>query len=101
MLGDELKQGLQVLEVEDHQAFIVGDLEGDVENALLGLVEIQQSRQQKRPHLRHGGADRMPLFPEQIPEDDRCCFGRVALQADLLDALEQLRLGDSGLGEAR
>jgi hypothetical protein len=79
VLGDELKQGFQVLEVEDHQSFIVGDLEGDVENALLGLVEIQQARKQKRSHLRYGGADGMPLFPEQIPEDDGCRHGRVVL----------------------
>ena len=57
-LGDVRQQRAQVLEVEQQQALVVGDLEGDVEHALLRVVELEQARQQQRPHLGDGGADR-------------------------------------------
>ena len=36
-------RGLQVLEVEERQLFLVGDLEGDVEHAFLRVVEIHEA----------------------------------------------------------
>ncbi len=50
---------------------IVGELEGDVEHALLRRVEIEDARDQQRPHLGNRRADRVALPAEQIPEDHR------------------------------
>ena len=66
----------QVLEVEQQQAALVGDAEGDVEHALLGLVEVEQARQQQRPHLGDRGADRVALLAEQVPEHHRKALRR-------------------------
>ena len=63
------EQGLQVLEIDQRQLLVVGDLEGDVEHAFLRLAQIHQPRQQQRPELRDRRADRMALLAEQIPED--------------------------------
>jgi hypothetical protein len=59
---------LQVLQVQQQQALIVGHPEGDVQYAFLRFVQAQQARQQQRPHFRNGGANRVPLLAEQIPE---------------------------------
>ena len=42
-IGDIGEQRLEVLEVEEQQTLLVGDLEGDVEHALLGVVEIEET----------------------------------------------------------
>ena len=54
-LADEAHERPQVLQVEQQQALVVGDLEGDREHAFLGVVQAEQPRQQQRPHLRDGG----------------------------------------------
>ena len=61
----------QILEIEQQQPLVVGDAERDVEHAFLRVVEIEQPREQERPHLRHGRAHRMPFFAEQVPEHRR------------------------------
>ena len=71
VLGDEVEQRAQILEVEQRQVAVVGDPEGDVEHAFLRVVELEQARQQQRPHLGDGGADRVALLAEQVPEHDR------------------------------
>ena len=48
----------QVLEVEQRHVLVGRHAEQDVEHALLRLVELQQAREQQRPHVLHGGADR-------------------------------------------
>src|SRR5207237_9404677 len=58
---------LQVIEVEEEQAFLVGDVEGDVEDAFLDVVEVHQAAEQQRPHLADRRADWVALFAEEIP----------------------------------
>ena len=65
------QHGLQVVEVEKEQALLVGDVEGDGEDAFLDLVEVHQPAEQQRPHFADRGADRMALLAEQVPELDR------------------------------
>ena len=77
MVGDEAEHRPQILEIEDQQPLLVGNAEADIEHALLDIVEIHQARQQQRPHLGDGGAHRMALLPEQIPEHDRELVGLV------------------------
>ena len=82
----------QVLQVEQQQALFVSDAEGDVEHAFLGVVEIEQAGEQQRAHFGDGGADRVALFAEQIPEHGRELFGLVG-HAQFVGALDERRLG--------
>ncbi len=100
VLGDIAEHGAQILEVEQQQALLVGDAEGDVEHALLHVVEVHQARQQQRPDLRNGGADRMALLPEKVPEDHRKLVGLV-VETDRLRARDECLLGLARFGDAR
>ena len=51
-LPDIDQHRLQVVEVEEHQPFLVGDVEGDGENAFLDLVEVHQPGQQQAAPFR-------------------------------------------------
>ena len=91
VLDDEIEQRAQVLEVEHRQVGVVGDPEGDVEHALLHVVELEKAGEQQRPHLADGGADRMALLAEQVPERHGKAVRRV-FDADLLRPLDEGRL---------
>ena len=67
---------LQIVEVEEHQPLLVGDVECDRQHAFLDIVEVHQAGEQQRAHFADGGADRMTLLAEQVPELDRkACIG--------------------------
>ena len=100
VLRHRLQHRRQVLEVEQQQALVVGELEGDVEHALLGVVELEHAGQQQRPHLGDGGADRVALRAEQVPEDHRCGGAGVVGLAEFGRALRELRVGRTCLGDA-
>ena len=74
-------------------ALVRSPAEGDVEHALLRLGQLQQPRQQQRPHLLHGCAHRMAVAAEDVPERDRERGGAVAGEPDVLGALHELRPG--------
>ena len=101
ILRRPLQHRLQVLEVEQQQALLVGDLEDDVEHAFLGVVELQQAGHQHGADLGHGGAHRMALVAEQVPEDRREGAARVAVDLELLGALDGVRIVAAGLADAR
>jgi hypothetical protein len=82
-----LSSDAQVLQVEQRQPVVVGELEGDVEHAFLGVGHVHQPRQQQRPHLRDRGADAVALFAEQVPEDDRKFLELVGIEPDRLGPL--------------
>ena len=44
-----LQHRAQVLDVEQQQAGVVGDLERQVQHAFLRVVQLQQAREQQRP----------------------------------------------------
>ena len=92
---------LQVLHVEQREAFFVGDAEGDVHHPLLRVGQVHEPRQKQRPHLGDRGADRMPLLAEQVPEDDRELLKFVGIELDRLGALEQEVLGLADHRDAR
>ncbi len=92
VLGDETEDRAQVLHIEQRQTLLVGDAEGDIEHAFLHLVEIHQPRQQQRTHLGDGGADRMTLLAEQVPENGRE-FVRFVIEPHAGRALDQPFLG--------
>ena len=92
---------LQVLQVEQQQAFLIGNTESDVENAFLRIGKVHQPRQKQRPHFGNGGADRVALLAEQIPENGRKFLIVIRVKADLFGALDQKILlfahgGDAG-----
>ena len=99
-LGDVGEQRLQVLHVEKQQAFLVGDAEGDVDDALLRLGEVHQPRQKQRPHFGDRRPDRMALLAEQIPEDHRKFLELVRIELDRLGARDQEILGLAHHGDA-
>ena len=94
------QQGLEVLQVEQQQAFLVGEAEGDVHDAFLRLGKVHEPRQEQRPHLRDRGADRMALLAEKIPEDDRELLEIIGIELDLLGPLDQEILGLTHHGDA-
>ncbi len=80
--------------------------EDDVEHAFLGVVEIEQARQQQRPHFGNGGPHRMALFAIEIPEDHRIIGIGIILHAQfpgppfqLVGVLECRRAGHGYAGQ--
>ena len=92
-LGDVVDDGAQVGEVVERHLLVGSDAEGDVEHALLHLVELEHAAEQQRAHVVDGGADRVALLAHHVPEHGRIGFVLVALEAHLLDALLDERLG--------
>ena len=107
VLRQIIEQLAQILEVDQSVdstlsfscRIVVGELEGDVDDAFLRVVEAEHARDQQRPHLEQGGADRMALLAEQVPEHHREFVGLV-FDADVLGALQQEILRLAGRGDA-
>ena len=97
LLAHLVDDAAQVLEVEDLHlvvaglALVLGPFERDVEHALLRLGQLEQARQQQRPHLLHGGAHGVALLAQHVPERDRERRVAIARQPDLLGALDEVR----------
>ena len=73
ILGNKHQQRLKILEVKDRQLFLIRQPEGDVQNPLLRVVQVQYPRQQQRAHFRHRRPDRMAVLAKDIPERHRKC----------------------------
>jgi hypothetical protein len=76
VVADVLDHGAQVLEVEQQEALVVGDLEDQLQHAGLRVVEVEQAGEQQRPHVGHRGADRHAALAEDVPEGDRVGVGQ-------------------------
>ena len=96
-----LQHGPQILEVKQQQAIVVGNLEHQRQHAGLGVVEIEHAGQQQRPHFGDGGAHRMALFAEYIPERDRAAGKGKVGKPQFGDALDDLGFLRAGLADAR
>ena len=77
------EHGLKVVQVEQQQAVVVGDVERDRQHAFLRFVQIQQSGQKQRPHFRDGRPDREPLLAVKIPENRGIVGIGIVLHAEL------------------
>ena len=100
VVGDVLEDAAQVVHVEEQQAVVVGDAVGDGEHGLLDLVEAQHAREEERADLGGGGAHRVALLAEDVPEHD---WGAVEVpggEAELLDARVDLLVAAAGLRDA-
>ena len=67
VLADELEHRAQVLEIEQEQAVVVGDLEDEVQDAFLRVVEIEHAGEEQRAHLADRGADGMAACRRRRP----------------------------------
>ncbi len=85
-----LEQRAQVLQVEQQQAAIVGDLERKRQHAFLRVVQPQDARQQQRSQVRDGGADRVALLAEDVPEHRRAAAERGLRNPHQLEPLGKL-----------
>src|SRR5436190_2087719 len=59
--GDVLHHRAKILQIEQQQAAFVGNLENHVQNALLRIIQAEQTTKQEGPHLRYCGAHRMSV----------------------------------------
>ncbi len=89
VVADVLRHRAQIFEVEQQQPLIVGDAEDNLQHAALDLVEIQQARQQQRAEIGNGGAHRMTLFAEDIPQHHRTALRLPVGDADLRQPRQQ------------
>ena len=89
-IADVLQHGLQVFQVEQQQAAVVGNFEDERQNARLRVIQIQNAADEQRAHLRNRGADGMALLAEHIPERDRTAGEAEVGQAQLFDPVLQL-----------
>jgi len=71
---------------------LVGDLERDVQHAFLDVVQIHHAGQQQRTHFRDGGAHRMTLLAENVPENRRKPVGLEA-EPDIAGPFDDKILG--------
>jgi hypothetical protein len=53
--------GFEILQIQEQEAIVVGNFKNQVENAALGVIEIEQTGQQEGTHFGDGGAHRMAL----------------------------------------
>ena len=92
-----LHHGPQVLQINEHQALVVGDPEDDPQDAGLGLIQIQQTGQQLGAHLGDGSADIEALLAVDIPEGDRVGFVLEIAQTHGVDAAADVLVFGAGL----
>ena len=67
VVGDEAEQRAQVVEVEQQEPAVVGELEGDFEHALLCVVDLEHATQQARADLADRRADGMSRLASARP----------------------------------
>ena len=100
VLADEGQHRPQVLEVEQQQAVVVGDLEHDREHAGLHVVEHQHPPQQQRAQVGHGRPQRDAGVAEHVEELHRHAGEGGRTDTDLREALAQLRRVGASLRQA-
>ncbi len=94
-----VEQRLQVLEVEQQQAFAVRDFERGIQRRLLTVGQFQNTADQQRSHFAQGGAQRMTGLTGNVPQRDRVGLGFVVQPGHAGDALGDLALRVAGSTE--
>ena len=101
MLAHIGHHGTQVLQVEQQKPLVIGNVEDDVEHALLHICELEQTPQQHGAHLGDGRAHGHALFAVDIPEAHGAGVEIVVLDAELGQARHDLFSTLAGNGHAR
>ncbi len=99
-MDHQREQCTQVVQVQQQQAAVVGQLEHDVEYAGLGVVELQNPGEQGGAHLADGGTYRMPELAIQVPEHHRVSRWGVVGHARIVGALQHAGCPVAGHGQA-
>jgi hypothetical protein len=97
-LSGILQHGAQVLEIDEQESVVVGDLEDQTEDPALDVIEFEQTAEQQRPHLGDGASRRVPLLAEDVPESDRAT---LPLPGFFADPQHLQPLSDLGIFPAR
>jgi hypothetical protein len=71
IVAEELEYGAQVGKVEEQEAVVISDAKRHREHAFLGLVEVEQSREEQRTHVGDRRPHGMALFAVDIPHRRR------------------------------
>jgi hypothetical protein len=95
-----LQHGAQVLQVEQQQAVVVGDLEDQIQHAGLGLVQVQHAAQQQRAHVGDRCPHRVALLAKHIPQSDGAGDGFGRIQRAILEDGGHLFADGAGLADA-
>ena len=91
----------QVFQVEEQQTLVVGDLEDGGQHTALRLVQVQDARQQQRPHLGYRRAQRMSLLAKHVPTGHRKLFVRKARELQHRHAIRHALIAAPDLRKAR
>ena len=86
----------QIVEVEQQQAAIVSQLEGNLEGTHLWRAELQDARKQCRTQLARCRPHRVTRRSIQVPEHHRVRLGGITFDPDLGDALLNFLASFSG-----
>ena len=100
VFADELQHGAQVFQIQKREPVIVGNLEHQIQHALLGLVQRQHARQQQRPHVADRGPHRMSLRAEHIPQCGRAGAWGGGIELALGENAGELGADGAGLADA-
>ena len=101
VFGNMVEDRAQVFQIQQQQAIVIGQFEGDVEYAGLGFIELEHAREKIGAELGYRGPHRMAFFSEQIPERDRAGFVGVIGNADVGDTRLDFFIHGSGDGQPR
>ena len=74
IVADIVQHRLQILEIQKKHTLIVRDPEDDVQKVGLGLVQLQESREQERAELGDCGPESQPPLSHDVPERRRICL---------------------------
>ena len=99
VLGGEGQGRLQVLQVQEQQALLVGGPEHHGQHALLHVIEFEHAGDEQGPHLRDRRPDGVALFAEEVPEQGRRGLGNQ-LQVHGARPRQHLLPGLAGGGDA-
>ena len=100
VLPDIGQKAAQIVDVQQEQPLLIGDVEDHRQHALLDLVQVQHPRHKHRADLGDRRADRMALLTIKIPEH-RGRRGRGQGQAHVGGAGQQLFVRRPDLGNPR
>jgi len=95
VFGDVGQEGAQVFEVEEEEPVVIGRLEGDLEDAGLGFIELEESGEEEGAHFGDGGANGVSFFAEDVPEGDR-----VGGEGEVLEVEEAGAFLDAWVGQS-
>ena len=81
VLGEEVEESTEVLDIVGEEALFVDDSEEDIEDASLRLVETEEAAKEEWPHAADSSADRVALSSVDVEEADW-----AGLEVDVGDA---------------